>query len=84
MEHTLMLQQPALGSWSAWHITTQKLRVVAANSANQSVDHRPSVLTAAPQYTHYLSAVTNCDGLTVAVPQDQVSRPGFELCIIAT
>ena len=35
----------------------------AANSANQSVDHRPSVLEAAPQYKHYLTAIANCPNI---------------------
>lgn len=34
--------------------------LLAANTANQSVDHRPSVLQAAPQFSHYLSTIGNC------------------------
>lgn len=34
--------------------------VSAANTANQSVDHRPIVLEAAPQYKRYLSPIANC------------------------
>ena len=49
----------------------------AANAKNQSVDHRSSVLLAAPQYGQYLSVISNCpttgNNLLNSFPEDPVS-----------
>ena len=37
--------------------------MLAANAANQSVDHRPSVMAAAPQYKQYFTAIANCQNV---------------------